>query len=66
MPFLQRCGIALIDCQQDTPHLARFGSELLAFDDFQAELNRLTAQTLAEPIGQRLLQQQGAWFGKEG
>ena len=65
VPFLQRCGIALIDCQQDTPHLARFGSELMAFDDFQAELNRLTVQTLAEPIGQRLLRQQGAWFGKE-
>ena len=40
MPFLARCGVQLIDCQQDTGHLRRFGSQTMDFDDFQAELSR--------------------------
>lgn len=59
VPFLQECGIGLIDCQQDTPHLARFGSELMPFDDFRAALSELTAQALLRPIGRQLLKQQG-------
>ena len=54
---LQRCGIALIDCQQNTDHMARFGSRLLAFDDFQAALNTLCAQALAQNIGSGTLAQ---------
>lgn len=49
VPFLAACGIQLIDCQQDTDHLRRFGSQLLPFDDFQAALNRLTAMPLKQP-----------------
>ncbi|OAM26639.1 leucyl/phenylalanyl-tRNA--protein transferase [Eikenella longinqua] len=59
VPFLQRCGIRLIDCQQDTPHLARFGSQTVPFDDFQAALSELTAQPLDKPITSHLLKRQG-------
>ena len=48
---LQRCGIALIDCQQNTGHMARFGSRLLPFDDFQAALDTLCGQELRQDIG---------------
>lgn len=50
--ILAECGVALIDCQQDTAHLARFGSQLLPFADFQARLARLTTQNLSQPIPQ--------------
>lgn len=50
VPFLARCGIELIDCQQDTDHLARFGSEQMDFSAFQAALRRLNALPLASPI----------------
>ena len=33
VPFLAKCGVQLIDCQQDTEHLRRFGSQLMAFND---------------------------------
>ena len=52
VPFLQKCGIALIDCQQNTQHLARFGSELMAFDDFEQALQRFNAMPLNMPISQ--------------
>ena len=54
---LQRCGIALIDCQQNTDHMARFGSRLLPFDDFQAALDSLCAQELWQDIGSGTLAQ---------
>lgn len=38
VPFLASCGIRLIDCQQDTGHLKRFGSHTMAFEDFQTAL----------------------------
>lgn len=50
VPFLAQCGVQLIDCQQDTPHLAQFGSQTWAFDDFEAELTRLTALPLNQTI----------------
>lgn len=51
VPFLARCGIALIDCQQDTDHLRRFGSQTMDFADFQTALRTLNAQALAADIG---------------
>ncbi|WP_165010200.1 leucyl/phenylalanyl-tRNA--protein transferase [Neisseria yangbaofengii] len=51
VPYLAEHGIALIDCQQDTAHLARFGSEQIEFHDFQTALHRLNALPLTRPIG---------------
>lgn len=34
VPFLKQKGFALIDCQQETDHLARFGAEALPRRDF--------------------------------
>lgn len=48
--YLAACGVRLIDCQQDTHHLARFGSENMAFDDFRQALAKLTAQSLDTPV----------------
>lgn len=50
VPYLAGCGIELIDCQMDTEHLARFGSENIAFDDFQTALQKLTVQPLLQSI----------------
>lgn len=50
VPFLARCGVQLIDCQQDTPHLRSLGSHLMAFDDFQAALREHTASPLFQTI----------------
>ncbi|EGY53612.1 leucyl/phenylalanyl-tRNA--protein transferase [Neisseria shayeganii] len=50
VPFLAGCGIELIDCQQDTRHLARFGSEPMDFSAFQAALRRLNALPLEAVI----------------
>lgn len=51
VPYLAECGIALIDCQQDTAHLARFGSEQMDFDAFQTALRRLNAMDLVRETG---------------
>lgn len=50
IPFLAQLGVKLIDCQQDTEHLRRFGSQLMPFDTFQAALSHLTAIPLTQPI----------------
>lgn len=55
VPHLADCGIELIDCQMDTAHLARFGSEAISFHTFQTALTHLTAQTLVHPIERALL-----------
>ena len=34
VPYLAGCGVALIDCQQDTEHLRRFGSHTVGFGGF--------------------------------
>lgn len=47
---LQACGVGLIDCQMDTPHLARFGSELLPFLPFYQHLQTECVQPLASPL----------------
>ena len=57
VPFLASLGAALIDCQQDTAHMRRFGSETMAFADFQTALHTLNAQPLSEPLGRRVLAQ---------
>ena len=51
VPHLADCGIALIDCQQDTEHLARFGSQPLPLEDFQAALREWNDQPLQREIG---------------
>lgn len=51
VPFLSQRGIALIDCQQDTEHMRRFGSQLLDFGDFQERLRSLNNRQPAHPIG---------------
>ncbi|MCS4533574.1 leucyl/phenylalanyl-tRNA--protein transferase [Neisseria montereyensis] len=51
VPYMVECGIEIIDCQQNTDHLARFGSELIAFETFQTALNDLTDKALDKPIG---------------
>jgi leucyl/phenylalanyl-tRNA--protein transferase len=40
---LARWGFGLVDCQQETDHLARFGARALPRERFLAELERLTA-----------------------
>ncbi len=55
VPYLADCGVKLIDCQMDTEHLARFGSENIEFDTFQTALRDLTAQTLAQPLQRGLV-----------
>lgn len=50
VPYLAAAGIELIDCQQDTDHLRRFGSTQMAFADFQTALRRLNAQNLSSPL----------------
>lgn len=51
VPYLARCGTALIDCQQDTGHLRRFGSQTVPFADFQTALSRLNGEALNRNIG---------------
>lgn len=43
VPKLQADGFALIDCQQETEHLRRFGAAFMARDAFCAEVEQLTA-----------------------
>lgn len=44
LPFLQQSGIQLIDCQQKTEHLARFGAREMDLWAFIDELNHLNQQ----------------------
>lgn len=53
--YLQSCGIAIIDCQMNTAHLARFGAAEMGFQPFQAALNLYCQQPLVEPISAKLL-----------
>lgn len=50
LPYLAACGIELIDCQQDTDHMRRFGSHLLSFDDFHRHMTQLTQQPLCQAM----------------
>lgn len=50
VPYLAQCGIKMIDCQMDTEHLARFGSENVSFEYFQTALQQLTVQPLQRPL----------------
>lgn len=59
VPFLQSCGIELIDCQQESAHLARFGAENMPFTDFQAALKQLNPQKLCSPIVPTILVEKG-------
>ena len=51
VPFLADCGIRLIDCQQDTAHLARFGSQLMPFEVFREWLRAWNKVGLRREIG---------------
>lgn len=55
VPFLAQCGVEMIDCQQDSEHLRRFGSQLLHFDHFQAALHVLTERPLAQNMGSQII-----------
>ena len=55
VPFLERCGVELIDCQQDTEHLKRFGSQQMDFHKFHTALVRLNDMPLKEAVGRRIL-----------
>uniref|UniRef100_UPI003F5868A6 leucyl/phenylalanyl-tRNA--protein transferase n=1 Tax=Neisseria leonii TaxID=2995413 RepID=UPI003F5868A6 len=59
VPYLARCGIALIDCQQDTPHMRRFGAQAIPFAEFQAALRRENARPPVSPIGRGTIAQNG-------
>lgn len=50
VPYLRDCGIALIDCQQDTDHMRRFGSQLLSIDQYCRLLLDLNDQPLNQSI----------------
>ncbi|KLT72128.1 leucyl/phenylalanyl-tRNA--protein transferase [Neisseria arctica] len=50
VPYLAQCGVKMIDCQMDTEHLARFGSENVGFEYFQTALQQLTVQPLQRPL----------------
>ena len=50
VPFLEDLGVALIDCQQDTEHMRRFGSQLMDFANFQTALKDLNAKPLKRNI----------------
>ena len=63
VPFLEQCGVELIDCQQDTGHLKRFGSQQMDFHAFQTALARLNDMPLREPVGKRMLADNA---GKQG
>ncbi|PKU11218.1 leucyl/phenylalanyl-tRNA--protein transferase, partial [Neisseria meningitidis] len=53
VPFLAGLGVELINCQQDTAHMLRFGSERLPFAAFAERLRMLNAGPLKEEIGRR-------------
>lgn len=55
VPFMKNCGIVLIDCQQETQHLARFGAELMPFERFQAALYAYNPQPLTLPFSQQII-----------
>ncbi|ULJ64462.1 leucyl/phenylalanyl-tRNA--protein transferase [Wielerella bovis] len=57
MPYLADCGIALLDCQQDSEHMQRFGSQTIPFADFRARLGSLNPQHLQRKIGCEMVQQ---------
>ena len=50
--FLQRLGVPVIDCQQETAHLARFGGRAIPRDRFAALLAELIHST-EPPAGWR-------------
>lgn len=52
---LHACGIALIDCQMHTPHLARFGALEVPFTDFQDALSLYCSQPLPTDITAQVL-----------
>lgn len=55
--YLKECGIELIDCQQDTAHLQRFGSEQMLFNDFQMALLKLNPLPLLKEIGKAVVKE---------
>ncbi|MCA3252162.1 MAG: leucyl/phenylalanyl-tRNA--protein transferase [Pseudomonadota bacterium] len=42
-------GVAVVDCQQNTAHLARFGAREIPRDDFERHLTRATREALPRP-----------------
>lgn len=50
-PFLADLGAVLIDCQRDTGHIHRLGSQLMGLAGFQTALKDLNARPLRWNIG---------------
>lgn len=61
VPYFAQCGIQLIDCQQDTAHMQRFGSELLPLEEFVRLLNQYNDLPLATPIAADTIHVQAAF-----
>ena len=60
VPYLAQCGVQLIDCQQDTAHMKRFGSCTLPFDDFRIRLQSANDTPLLHPITRAIVCQKAA------
>ena len=61
VPYFAQCGIQLIDCQQDTAHMQRFGSELLPLEEFVQLLNQYNDLPLKIPIAAGTIKVQAAF-----
>lgn len=57
VPFLQRCGIRLIDCQQNTQHLSTFGSQTIPLAEFKRQLAQLNAIVPKQIIAPQIIQE---------
>lgn len=55
VPFLQQAGIQLIDCQQKTEHLARFGAKEMNLQVFINELHQLNTQTIQNSFAPQII-----------
>ncbi|MDK4684630.1 leucyl/phenylalanyl-tRNA--protein transferase [Kingella negevensis] len=55
VPFLADYGVQLIDCQQDSEHMKRFGSQVLPFGVFREKLSVLNDVGLRREIGQGII-----------
>lgn len=50
IPYLAKLGIAIIDCQQHSAHIAKFGANPIEFKKFYKEIQFYTQQDLLYPI----------------
>lgn len=55
IPYLAELGIAIIDCQQNSAHIAKFGANLIEFQEFYEKIQFHTKQNLIHPIPRNFL-----------